>query len=60
MSGASPLLPLPSDGSCVCEFDFGSLESPLLWVRGDPELEYLAELNLVQPEQMWVCILYRR
>ncbi|XP_024359807.1 transcription initiation factor TFIID subunit 2 isoform X2 [Physcomitrium patens] len=31
-----------------------SLESPLLWVRGDPELEYLAELNLIQPEQMWI------
>lgn len=31
-----------------------SLESPLLWLRGDPELEYLAELNLIQPEHMWV------
>lgn len=33
---------------------FCSLESPLLWLRADPELEYLAELNLLQPEQMWV------
>ncbi|KAH8975592.1 hypothetical protein BDL97_01G166800 [Sphagnum fallax] len=31
-----------------------SLESPLLWLRADPELEYLAELNLLQPEQMWI------
>ncbi|XP_024402345.1 transcription initiation factor TFIID subunit 2 isoform X1 [Physcomitrium patens] len=31
-----------------------SLESPLLWIRGDPELEYLAELNLRQPEPMWI------
>lgn len=39
---------------CVCFSD--SLESPLLWIRGDPELEYLAELNLLQPEHMWVCL----
>lgn len=36
-------------------YDIGSLESPLLWIRGDPELEYLAELHLLQPEHMWVC-----
>ena len=35
-----------------------SLESPLLWIRGDPELEYLAELNLLQPEHMWVCVMF--
>lgn len=35
-----------------------SLESPLLWIRGDPELEYLAELNLVQTEHMWVCVIF--
>lgn len=40
----------------VCYCVFGSLESPLLWIRGDPELEYLAELNLRQPEPMWVCV----
>lgn len=37
-------------------YDIDSLESPLLWIRGDPELEYLAELNLLQPEHMWVCL----
>eukprot|EP00249_Psilotum_nudum_P022024 c28343_g3_i2 orf=253-2820(-) len=30
------------------------LESPLLWVRADPQLEYLAEIHVHQPEQMWI------
>ena len=37
----------------ICIYS-ASLESPLLWLRADPELEYLAELNLLQPEHMWV------
>ncbi|PKI70371.1 hypothetical protein CRG98_009251 [Punica granatum] len=31
-----------------------SSESPLLWVRADPEMEYLAEIHLNQPVQMWI------
>ncbi|KAF6168935.1 hypothetical protein GIB67_038432 [Kingdonia uniflora] len=29
-------------------------ESPLLWIRADPEMEYLAEVHLNQPIQMWI------
>ncbi|XP_057459543.1 transcription initiation factor TFIID subunit 2 isoform X2 [Actinidia eriantha] len=29
-------------------------DSPLLWVRADPEMEYLAEINFNQPVQMWI------
>ena len=29
------------------------LESPLLWLRADPEMEYLAEINIHQHVQMW-------
>ncbi|XP_074278143.1 transcription initiation factor TFIID subunit 2 isoform X1 [Silene latifolia] len=29
-------------------------ESPLLWVRADPEMEYLAEIHLSQPLHMWI------
>ncbi|KAL6003622.1 hypothetical protein ACLOJK_023855 [Asimina triloba] len=35
-------------------FSFCSAESPLLWVRVDPELEYLAEIQFHQPVQMWI------
>ncbi|CAM6102974.1 unnamed protein product [Calypogeia fissa] len=31
-----------------------SLESPLLWLRADPQMEYIAEIHLNQPEQMWI------
>ncbi|KAH7306785.1 hypothetical protein KP509_22G030300 [Ceratopteris richardii] len=31
-----------------------SNESPLLWLRADPQMEYLADIQLQQPEQMWI------
>ncbi|OMO83069.1 hypothetical protein COLO4_22716 [Corchorus olitorius] len=31
-----------------------SVDSPLLWIRADPEMEYLAEIHLNQPVQMWI------
>ncbi|XP_028793149.1 transcription initiation factor TFIID subunit 2 isoform X1 [Neltuma alba] len=31
-----------------------SSESPLLWIRADPEMEYLAEIQFSQPVQMWI------
>ncbi|XP_068304951.1 transcription initiation factor TFIID subunit 2 isoform X2 [Pyrus communis] len=31
-----------------------SMESPLLWMRADPEIEYLAEIHFNQPVQMWI------
>ncbi|KAF7838614.1 transcription initiation factor TFIID subunit 2 isoform X1 [Senna tora] len=31
-----------------------STESPLLWIRADPEMEYLAEIHFNQPVQMWI------
>ncbi|CAI0547843.1 unnamed protein product [Linum tenue] len=31
-----------------------SSESPLSWIRADPEMEYLAEIHLNQPVQMWI------
>ncbi|KAL3700556.1 hypothetical protein R1sor_018578 [Riccia sorocarpa] len=31
-----------------------SMESPLLWLRADPQMEYIAEIQLHQPEQMWI------
>ncbi|KAG2667311.1 hypothetical protein I3760_15G108100 [Carya illinoinensis] len=31
-----------------------SSESPLLWMRADPEMEYLAEIHFNQPLQMWI------
>ncbi|KAL5544709.1 hypothetical protein UlMin_008493 [Ulmus minor] len=31
-----------------------SIESPLLWMRADPEMEYLAEIHFNQPVQMWI------
>lgn len=38
----------------VLNVSFGSMESPLLWMRADPEMEYLAEIHFNQPVQMWV------
>ncbi|KAK9118442.1 hypothetical protein Scep_016535 [Stephania cephalantha] len=29
-------------------------ESPLLWIRADPEMEYLAEIHFSQPIHMWI------
>ncbi|GER29049.1 transcription initiation factor TFIID subunit 2 [Striga asiatica] len=34
-------------------------ESPLLWLRADPEMEYLAEIHFNQPVQMWINQLER-
>lgn len=34
------------------------MESPLLWLRADPEMEYLAEIQFHQPVQMWVSEFY--
>ncbi|CAA0837832.1 Transcription initiation factor TFIID subunit 2 [Striga hermonthica] len=34
-------------------------ESPLLWLRADPEMEYLAEVHFNQPVQMWINQLER-
>ncbi|KAG0458321.1 hypothetical protein HPP92_023158 [Vanilla planifolia] len=31
-----------------------SSDSPLLWIRVDPEMEYLAEIHFHQPVQMWI------
>ncbi|XP_004508576.1 transcription initiation factor TFIID subunit 2 isoform X2 [Cicer arietinum] len=31
-----------------------STESPLLWIRADPDMEYLAENHFNQPVQMWI------
>ncbi|KAJ7565528.1 hypothetical protein O6H91_02G064000 [Diphasiastrum complanatum] len=31
-----------------------SVESPLLWLRADPGQEYLARIQLNQPEHMWI------
>jgi hypothetical protein len=33
---------------------YNSTESPLLWIRADPDMEYLAEVHFNQPVQMWV------
>ncbi|CAA6664856.1 unnamed protein product [Spirodela intermedia] len=30
------------------------MDSPLLWLRSDPEMEYLAEIHFHQPVQMWI------
>lgn len=34
-------------------------DSPLLWLRADPEMEYLAEVHFNQPVQMWINQLER-
>ncbi|KAE8675596.1 Transcription initiation factor TFIID subunit 2 [Hibiscus syriacus] len=31
-----------------------SVDSPLLWIRADPEMEYLTEIHFNQPVQMWI------
>ncbi|PON62083.1 Coatomer beta subunit [Parasponia andersonii] len=31
-----------------------SMESPLLWMWADPEMEYLADIHFNQPIQMWI------
>lgn len=31
-----------------------SMDSPLLWIRVDPDMEYIAEINFHQPVQMWI------
>ncbi|KAF8657673.1 hypothetical protein HU200_059828 [Digitaria exilis] len=31
-----------------------SMDSPLQWIRVDPEMEYLAEIHFHQPAQMWI------
>ncbi|XP_015584210.2 transcription initiation factor TFIID subunit 2 isoform X1 [Ricinus communis] len=43
------------NGDAVAATDMrSSLESPLLWIRADPEMEYLAEIQCNQPVQMWI------
>ncbi|XP_043715873.1 transcription initiation factor TFIID subunit 2 isoform X2 [Telopea speciosissima] len=43
------------NGEVVASVDMRSnVESPLLWIRADPEMEYLAEINFNQPIQMWI------
>lgn len=43
------------NGDAVTAVDIRSgTESPLLWVRADPEMEYLAEIHFNQPLKMWV------
>nr|XP_043639967.1 transcription initiation factor TFIID subunit 2 isoform X1 [Erigeron canadensis] len=36
-----------------------SIDSPLQWLRADPEMEYLAEIHFNQPVQMWINQLER-
>lgn len=38
------------------QYGYCSSESPLLWLRADPEMEYLAEVHFNQPVQMWVSV----
>ncbi|XP_055962233.1 transcription initiation factor TFIID subunit 2 isoform X2 [Mercurialis annua] len=43
------------NGDIVAAADMrSSLESPLLWIRADPEMEYLAAIQFNQPIQMWI------
>ncbi|XP_055827992.1 transcription initiation factor TFIID subunit 2 isoform X2 [Solanum dulcamara] len=43
------------NGDTVANVDMrATSDSPLLWLRADPELEYLAEIHLNQPVQMWI------
>ena len=35
---------------------YGVTEPTLLWIRADPDMEYLAEVHFNQPVQMWVRI----
>ncbi|XAR63884.1 hypothetical protein NMG60_11024024 [Bertholletia excelsa] len=43
------------NGDAVSTLDVRSnADSPLLWLRADPEMEYLAEINFNQPVQMWI------
>ncbi|KAK2663584.1 hypothetical protein Ddye_002158 [Dipteronia dyeriana] len=43
------------NGDVVAALDMrSSMESPLSWIRADPEMEYLAEIHFNQPVQMWV------
>ncbi|KAK9278347.1 hypothetical protein L1049_027912 [Liquidambar formosana] len=43
------------NGDVVPTLDMrSSTESPLLWLRADPEMEYLAEIHFNQPVQMWI------
>ncbi|XP_021731512.1 transcription initiation factor TFIID subunit 2-like isoform X1 [Chenopodium quinoa] len=43
------------NGDTVTAVDIRSgTDSPLLWVRADPEMEYLAEIHFNQPLQLWI------
>lgn len=42
------------ESKCLYSFILFSSDSPLLWLRADPEMEYLAEIHFNQPVQMWV------
>lgn len=41
------------------QYGYCSSDSPLLWLRADPEMEYLAEVHFKQPVQMWVSVKWR-
>ncbi|CAH9064286.1 unnamed protein product [Cuscuta epithymum] len=48
------------ENEAVTAIDMRSIsDSPLLWLRADPEMEYLAEVNFNQPVQMWINQLER-
>ncbi|XP_016506800.1 transcription initiation factor TFIID subunit 2 isoform X1 [Nicotiana tabacum] len=48
------------NGDVVANVDTrATSDSPLLWLRADPELEYLAEIHFNQPVQMWINQLER-
>ncbi|KAI4319190.1 hypothetical protein MLD38_032820 [Melastoma candidum] len=42
------------DNADVVQDTRSSSDSPLLWIRADPEMEYLAEVHFSQPVQMWI------
>nr|GLL17498.1 transcription initiation factor TFIID subunit 2 isoform X1 [Ipomoea trifida] len=48
------------ENEAVTTVDVRSIsDSPLLWLRADPEMEYLAEIHFSQPVQMWINQLER-
>ena len=36
-----------------CNCDVCSTDSPVLWVRFDPDLHWLREFHIQQPDYMW-------
>ena len=35
-------------------------ETPLIWLRCDPHMEWIAKIKLLQPDYMWICQLMDR